>query len=99
MDTNVHLISKTGEKIVVPHKDYNDSEMLKDGKYDDYDLDIDWYLANGYSKAEDMFRRIERGYGSISQEEICNNEWLTIDEAKKETMEVIKKEYDGDLFR
>ena len=31
MDTNVHLISKTGEKIVVPHKDYNDSEMLKDG--------------------------------------------------------------------
>ena len=36
MDKNVHLISKTGEKIVVPHKDYNDSEMLKDGKYDDY---------------------------------------------------------------
>ena len=28
-----------------------------------------------------------------------NNEWLTIDEAKKETMEAIKKEYDGDLFR
>lgn len=59
MDTNVHLISKTGEKIVVPHKDYNDSEMLKDGKYDDYDLDIGWYLANGYSVAEEAFRRIE----------------------------------------
>ena len=44
MDKNVHLISKTGEKIVVPHKDYNDSEMLKDGKYDDYEVDIDWYL-------------------------------------------------------
>jgi hypothetical protein len=38
MDKNVHLICKTGEKIVVPHKDYNDSEMLKDGKYDDYDI-------------------------------------------------------------
>ena len=95
MDTNVHLISKTGEKIVVPHKDYNDSEMLKDGKYDDYDLDIDWYLANGYSKAEDAFRRIERGYGSISQEEINNNEWLTIDEAKEEAMKAISKEYEG----
>ena len=59
MDKNVHLISKTGEKIVVPHKDYNDSEMLKDGKYDDYNIDIDWYLANGYSIAEDAFRRIE----------------------------------------
>lgn len=59
MDKNVHLISKTGEKIAVPHKDYNDSEMLKDGKYDDYHIDVDWYLANGYSKAEDVFSRIE----------------------------------------
>jgi hypothetical protein len=42
-----------------------------------------------------MFRRIERGYGSISQEEICNNEWLTIDEAKEETMKAISKEYEG----
>ena len=33
--------------------------MLKDGKYDDYNIDIDWYLANGYSIAEDAFRRIE----------------------------------------
>ena len=30
-----------------------------DGKYDGYDVDIDWYLANGYRKAEDMFKRIE----------------------------------------
>ena len=59
MDKNVHLISKIGEKIEVPHKEFNDSEMLNDGKYDDYHLDIDWYLNNGYSLAEDMFRRIE----------------------------------------
>ena len=59
MDTNVHLISKTGEKIVVPHKDYNDSEMLKDGKYDDYEVDIDWYLNNGYMTLEDMRKSIE----------------------------------------
>lgn len=95
MDKKVHLISKNGEKIAVPHKDFNDSEMLKDGKYDGYSLDVDWYLANGYSKAEDAFRRIERGYGSISQEEINNNEWLTIDEAKEEAMKAISKEYEG----
>ena len=59
MDTNVHLISKTGEKIVVPHKDYNDSEMLKDGKYDDYEVDIDWYLCNGYMTLENMRKSIE----------------------------------------
>ena len=59
MDKNVHLISKTGEKIVVPHKDYNDSEMLKDGKYDDYEVDIDWYLNNGYMTLEDMRKSIE----------------------------------------
>ena len=64
MDKNIHLISKTGEKIAVPHKEFNDSEMLKDGKYDEYDIDVDWYMANGYSRAEDMFRRIESGYGS-----------------------------------
>ena len=64
MDKNIHLISKTGEKIAVPHKEFNDSEMLKDGKYDEYYIDVDWYMANGYSRAEDMFRRIESGYGS-----------------------------------
>jgi hypothetical protein len=64
MDKYIHLISKTGEKIAVPHKEFNDSEMLKDGKYDEYYIDVDWYMANGYSRAEDMFRRIESGYGS-----------------------------------
>jgi hypothetical protein len=59
MDKNVHLISKTGEKIVVPHKDYNDSEMLKDGKYDDYEVDINLYLNNGYMTLEDMRKSIE----------------------------------------
>lgn len=59
MDKNVHLISKIGEKIEVPYKEFNDSEMLNDGKYDDYHLDIDWYLNNGYSIAKDAFKRIE----------------------------------------
>ena len=96
MDKDVHLISKTGERLAIPHKVFNDSDMMKDGKYDEYDLDVDWYLANGYCKAEDMFRRIESGYGLISREEINNNEWLTIDEAKEETIKAISKEYEED---
>ena len=59
MDKKVHLISKNGEKIAVPHKDFNDSEMLKDGKYDGYSLDVDWYLANGYVTIEEARKRIE----------------------------------------
>lgn len=95
MGRKVHLINNKGEKLDVYTRDLVISEHNCDGKYDDYDLDVDWYLTNGYSKAEDMFRRIERGYGSISQEEICNNEWLTIDEAKEEAMKAISKEYEG----
>ena len=30
-----------------------------------YFLDIDWYLNNGYSKAEDVFDRIENGYNQM----------------------------------
>ena len=40
-------------------RDLNISQQNDDGKYDGYYLDVDWYLANGYSKAEDMFKRIE----------------------------------------
>lgn len=59
MDKNVHLISITGEKIAIPHKVFNDSEMLKDVKYDEYYLDVDWYLASGYVTIEEARKRIE----------------------------------------
>jgi hypothetical protein len=59
MDKNVHLISITGEKIAIPHKVFNDSEMLKDGKYDEYYLDVDRYLASGYVTIEEARKRIE----------------------------------------
>ena len=95
MGRKVHLINNEGEKLVAYTRDLMISEQNCDGKYDDYDLDVDWYLANGYSKAEDMFRRIEKRYGTISQQEINNNEWLTIDGAKEETMKAISNEYEG----
>ena len=33
--------------------------MLKDGKYDEYYLDVDWYLASGYVTIEEARKRIE----------------------------------------
>ena len=54
-----HLINDKGEKIVVETREFNISQQNGDGKYDGCHVDIDWYLANGYSKAEDMFKRIE----------------------------------------
>lgn len=54
-----HLINNKGEKLVVETREFNISQQNGDGIYDDFYLDVDWYLANGYSKAEDMFKRIE----------------------------------------
>lgn len=54
-----HLINNKGEKLVDETREFNISQQNGDGKYDEFCLDVDWYLANGYSKAEDMFKRIE----------------------------------------
>ena len=54
-----HLINDKGEKLVVETRDFNISQRNGDGKYDDYEVDIDWYLANGYVIAEEGFKRIE----------------------------------------
>ena len=48
-----HLINEKGEKLVVETRDFNISQQNGDGKYDEFYLDVDWYLANGYSKAEE----------------------------------------------
>ncbi len=91
-----HLINEHGDRQVVETRNADEEiQRLNESTNSTYHLDVDWYLANGYSKAEDMFRRIERGYGSISQEEINNKELLTIDEAKEEAMKAISKEYEG----
>ena len=54
-----HLINEKGEKLVVETRDFNISQQNNDEKYDDYDVDIDWYLNNGYMTLEDMRRSIE----------------------------------------
>lgn len=59
MSKTVHLINEVGDRIEVECKDFSKSELLNEQKYSNYDIDVDWYLNNGYSLAEDMFRRIE----------------------------------------
>ncbi len=59
MSKTVHLINEAGDRIEVERKIFSKSELLNEQKYSNYDIDVDWYLNNGYSLAEDMFRRIE----------------------------------------
>ena len=54
-----HLINEKGERLVVEMRDFNISQQNGDGKYDGYDIDIDWYLANGYMTLENMRKSIE----------------------------------------
>ena len=58
----LHLINEIGDKITVEAKDFeNHKKNLNETTKTNYHIDVDWYLANGYSLAEDMFRRIENG--------------------------------------
>lgn len=94
-----HLINEKGEKLVVDTRDFNISQQNGDGKYDDYEVDVNWYLSNGYMTLEDMRKSIEGQLIDkriISQEEIDQNEWLSIDDAKDETIESIRKIYESD---
>lgn len=53
----IHLINEDGNKKIA------DSNSLNEIINNDYNIDVDWYLAHGYSKAEDMFKEIENnGY-------------------------------------
>ena len=58
----IHLINEKGERLVVEMRDFNISLQNGDEKYDGYDVDVDWYLANDYMTLEDMRKSIERSY-------------------------------------
>ena len=55
----VHLINKEGDKLVIEHRNFMDSQLNVDNRYIDYEVDIDWYLKNGYMTLEDMKKSIE----------------------------------------
>ena len=48
MSKTVHLINEVGDRIEVERKDFSKSELLNEQKYSNYDIDVDWYLNNGY---------------------------------------------------
>lgn len=54
MGKKVHLINKEGDKLVIGHCDFMDSLLNADNRYSDYEVDIDWYLNNGYMTLKDM---------------------------------------------
>ena len=53
MSNLVHLINDKGEKKVV------ESKRLNESVNDNFRIDIDWYLSNGYTPLEDAIREIE----------------------------------------
>ncbi|SFO65263.1 hypothetical protein SAMN04487852_104119 [Prevotella sp. tf2-5] len=59
MGRKVHLINKEGDKLVIEHRDFMDSQLNVDNRYIDYEVDMDWYLNNGYMTLEDMKKSIE----------------------------------------
>lgn len=55
-----HLINQYGDKKVVNTKDVEkEMQQLNESANSQYFLDIEWYLNNGYSRAEEAFDRIE----------------------------------------
>ena len=57
-----HLINEHGDRKVVETRNIDkELRQLNESTNSQYFLDIDWYLNNGYSIAEDVFNRIENG--------------------------------------
>ena len=57
---SLYLFTPTG--ISLPKK-VVDSNQLNESTNINCQIDVDWYLSHGYSKAEDMFREIENKNG------------------------------------
>ena len=88
-----HLINEHGDRQVVETRNADEEiRRLNESTNSTYHLDVDWYLANGYSKAEDAFRRIES--------QVPKNIHFPAEEAKRLAKQYAKsliyiKEYNG----
>lgn len=61
MSNKVHLINEIGHKIEVESSEFMDDQLLNENKYSNYNIDVEWYLSNGYMTLEDMRKSIENG--------------------------------------
>lgn len=59
MGRKIHLINKEGKRKVVEHSEFMDAQLLIENKFSDYEVDVNWYLSNGYMTLEDMRKSIE----------------------------------------
>ena len=85
MGRKIHLINKEGNRLVVEHRDFMESQLNADNRYSDYEVDIDWYLNNGYMTLEDMRKSIEGVYLNDSDEQLRSDEmkeWNAEDQAR-----------------
>ena len=62
MGRKIHLINKAGKKKVVEHSEFMDDQLLTPNKFSDYEVDVNWYLSNGYMTLEDMRKSVEGSY-------------------------------------
>lgn len=61
MSNKVHLINEIGHKIEVESSEFMNDQLLNENKYSNYNIDVEWYLSNGYMTLEDMRKSIENG--------------------------------------
>lgn len=59
-----HLINKKGEQKIVETRNLEkELSKLNESSESEFTLDMNWYLNNGYSLVEDVFRSIEENGG------------------------------------
>lgn len=83
----IHVIDEQGNKCTV-----HSSEKLG-GKYQ---FDVDWYLANGYSLAEDVFMEIEQTGEIIKQ--TLNGDFDDFDLLSDKAQKHIMKHWTPDIW-
>ena len=57
----LHIITKNGEHKTIPFS-ANNRNCINEADNEEYKIDIDWYLNNGYTKLEDAIKEIEKDY-------------------------------------
>lgn len=59
--TEIHVVTKSGEKKVVSRKEYKASqEVINKDNNSEYVFDVDWYLSHGCVTLNQMIKNIEK---------------------------------------
>lgn len=59
----IHVINNKGERKIIQYRDpLKEKSILNENNNDEFFIDIDWYLNNGYTRFEDAIKDIEGDY-------------------------------------